>query len=132
MKNTFAAATLIALAAAGCSRDPAKAARRHVDSGDRYAQQGQLKEAAIEYRNAIKETPQAVEAHTKLAEIAARQNDVATAFGELLRIAELKPDDVAAQVQAGSVYLLVGRFADARDRAASALRVDAGDARAHL
>ena len=48
---------------AGCSSDPAKAARRYIQSGDRYTQQGRYKDAAIEYRNAIKLIPQSVEAH---------------------------------------------------------------------
>ena len=117
---------------AGCSSDPAKAARRFIQSGDRYTQQGRYKDAAIEYRNAIKLIPQSVEAHTKLADVSAKANDAATAISEVLRLAELKPDDVAAQVRAGSMYLLAGRFADARDRAESALRVDRADAGAHI
>ena len=113
--------TVAALLFAACSSDPAAAARRYIESGDRYAQQGKYQEAAIEYRNAIKRTPQSVEAHTKLAGVAARANDPATAIGEVLRLAELKPDDVAAQVRAGSVYLLAGRYDDARKSAESAI-----------
>jgi tetratricopeptide (TPR) repeat protein len=125
-------APLLALLVAGCSRDPAAASRRYVESGDRYARDGKYKEAAIEYRNAIKKTPDSVEAHTRLADVAARANDPATAIGEVLRIAELKPDDVVAQVRAGSVFLLAGRFDSARERAEAALRVDGTDAGAHI
>ena len=132
MTRTLVAATLSALFLTGCSNDPAKAARRYIESGDRYAQQGKYKDAAIEYRNAIKRTPQSVEAHARLADVSAKANDAATAISEVLRLAELKPDDVAAQVRAGSVYLLTGRFADARNRAESALRIDRADAGAHL
>src|SRR5581483_11638157 len=112
--------------------DPAAASRRYIERGDRDAQQGKFTDATIEYRNAIKKWPQSVEAHAKLADVSARSNDPMTALGELIRIAELKPDDVAAQVRAGSVYLLAGRFADARARAESALRVNATDAGAHI
>src|SRR5207237_7202370 len=108
------------------------ASRQYIASGDEFAKQGKLKEAAIEYRNAIKRKPQSIEAHAKLADVSARANDAATAIGEVLRLAELKPDDVAAQVKAGSVYLLAGRFSDARARAESALRLDATDAGAHI
>src|SRR5438034_5985470 len=120
-------ATLLASALAACSRDPAAASRRYIESGDRYARQGKYKEAAIEYRNAIKKMPESVEAHSRLADVAARAEDPATAIGEVLRIAELKPDDVAAQVRAGAVFLLAGRFDAARERAEKALRVDATD-----
>lgn len=132
MTRTCRAAIVLACCLAGCSRDPAKATRSYLASGDRYAQQGKYKDAAIQYRNAIKRTPQSMEAHTKLADVSAKANDAATAISEVLRLAELKPDDVAAQVRAGSVYLLAGRFADARDRAESALRVDRAAASAHI
>jgi tetratricopeptide (TPR) repeat protein len=115
----------------GCSRDPERSAKRFVEKGDQYAAAGRPKEAAIEYRNAIRQTPRVVEPHAKLAAVAARTSDVATVMRELVQIAELAPTDAAAQVQAGSVYLLAGRFADARDRAEAALRVKR-DAAAHL
>jgi len=123
---------LAIIVVAGCSRDPAAATRRYIASGDSYAAQGKYREAAIEYRNAIKRSPQSVEAHTKLAEAASRANDLETTVGEVLRLAELKPDDVAAQVRAGSVYLLAGKFADAKKSAESALRVDGTAAAAHI
>src|SRR4051812_16234031 len=117
---------------AACSRDPAKASRRYLESGDRYSKSGQFKEAAIEYRNAIKQTPQSVEAHAKLADVSGRANDRETAIRETLQVAELDPGDVSAQVRAGTVFLLAGRFTDARDRAEAALRVDRTAAPAHI
>src|SRR5262245_31448314 len=127
----FLLATLVASLAA-CSRDPAAASRRYIESGDRYAREGKYTEAAIQYPNAIKKMPESVEAHRRLADVAARAQDPATAVGEVLRIAELEPDDVGAQVRAGAVFLLAGRFDAARDRAEKALRVDAADPRAHI
>src|SRR2546423_10236859 len=115
----------------GCARDAQRSSKRFGAKGDQYVAAGQLKEAAIEYRNAIRQTPAVVEPHAKLAAVAARTSDVQTVMRELVQIAELAPTDAAAQVQAGSVYLLAGRFADARDRAEAALRVK-GDAAAHL
>jgi tetratricopeptide (TPR) repeat protein len=116
----------------GCSRDPQRAATQFATNGDRYATAGRLKDAAIEYRNAIRQTPDAVELHAKLAAVSARTNDVQTVIRELVQIAELAPSDPAAQVQAGSVYLLAGRFSDARERAEAALRVKGDDATAHV
>ena len=93
----------------GCSRDPERSAKLFVEKGDQYAAAGRLKEAAIEYRNAIRQTPAVVEPHARLAAVAARTSDVTTVMRELVQIAELAPEDAAAQVQAGSVYLLAGR-----------------------
>ena len=131
LPRSLAVFVLLTLAP-GCSRDPGHAAKRFMANGDRYATAGRLKDAAIEYRNAIQQTPGAVEPHAKLAAVSARTSDVATVARELLQIAELAPTDPAAQVQAGSVYLLAGRFADARDRAEAALRVKGDDVAAHL
>jgi tetratricopeptide (TPR) repeat protein len=131
LPRSFGVFVFLALAPC-CSRDPERAAEQFVANGDRYATAGRLKDAAIEYRNAIKQTPGAVELHAKLAQVSARTSDVQTVVRELLQIAELAPTDPAAQVQAGSVYLLAGRFADARDRAEAALRVKGDDAPAHL
>src|SRR5689334_24110262 len=68
-----AAAAAASLSA--CSRDPAETSRLFVESGDRYASAGNLNAAALEYGNAIKQTPSSTEAHQRLAAIAARQHD---------------------------------------------------------
>ena len=80
---------VVSVLLAACSRDPATASRRYIESGDRYANAGQFKEAAIEYRNAIKRTPQSVDAHAKLAEVAGRANDPDTAIRQRLSAAVL-------------------------------------------
>jgi Tfp pilus assembly protein PilF len=104
MNPKIAIAVLVGVSAiaVGCSRDPQKASAKHLANGDEYAKSGKFKEAAIEYRNAIKYTPQSPSAHEKLAEVAARTNDANTALVEYLRIAELDPGNVAAQVRAAS------------------------------
>jgi tetratricopeptide (TPR) repeat protein len=103
-----------------------------IASGDRFARAGKYREALIEYRNAIKATPTSAEAHERLADAAARAQDPQTAAGAILRVAELKPDDPGAQVRAASLYLLAGRYEEARDRAAAALEADQADANAHI
>ena len=124
------AASLVTFAA--CSRDPATRTREYIASGDAFARAGKYREASVEYRNAIKVTPTSAEAHEKLADAAARAQDPQTAAGAILRVAELKPDDPAAQIRAASLYLLAGRYEDARDRAVAAVESDRADANAHL
>ena len=55
-----------AVAAAACSGDPKAASRKYAESGDVYVQQRQYKEAIIEYRNALKATPDAADVRYKL------------------------------------------------------------------
>lgn len=123
-------AVCAALCAAGCSRDPAQTSRAYVASGDRYAQQGKYPEAAIEYRNAIKVEPASADAHAKLADVLWTSQDTKRALDEWIRVAELQPDDEAAQVRAASICLLGGRIADATSHAYAAVRLDRRDPRA--
>jgi tetratricopeptide (TPR) repeat protein len=117
---------------AGCSRDPEARARAYIESGDKLAAEGRYADAAIEYRNAIKASPEAAAAYQRLADAAAHTDDAPTAVGALLRVAELKPDDPVAQVRAASLYLLAGQFEEARNRATAALDLNQTDAAAHL
>src|SRR4051812_17375787 len=117
---------------AGCSRNAATVSAKYLASGDEFVADGKLQEAALEYQNAIRHDPNSVVAHQKLADIAARTNDFGTAAGEVLRLASLKSGDVGAQVEAGAIYLLAGRFEEARDRAEAALQLSGDHSRAYL
>ena len=114
-----------------CSASGPSAARRFVDNGDRYARRGDDKGAAIEYRNATRESPNSIEAHSRLAEISARLHDGATAAAELIKLAELQPQDAAAQLRAGDAALALGRLDDARRAFMAALAVDPASAEAN-
>src|ERR1051325_9041000 len=118
----FAVVSAVVLGA--CSHNSPQAAKRFVDNGDRYARKGDDKGAAIEYRNAIRESPGLVEAHVRLAEVSARLHDAATAAVELIKIAELEPRDPAAQLRAGQAALALGRIDEARRAFLAALAID--------
>ena len=115
-----------------CGQDAATRTRDHIANGDKYARAGKYREASIDDRNAIKRTPNSTEAHEKLADAAARAEDPQTALDAVLRLGELKPDDPAAQVRAASLYLMAGRYEEARDRAAAVLETDPSNANTHI
>lgn len=92
---------------------PATASRRFVAMGDSYAQKGNWSAAAIEYRNALKRTPESAVAHGKLVDAAVRLGDRQTVASERLWAAKQVPQDVRAQVAAAESCLAAGRFADA-------------------
>ena len=71
--------------ATACSRDPLKTSRKYIASGDEYAKAGEYKAATIEYRNAVKATPELPEPHAKLAGVSLHEKDVQTAMMEYLR-----------------------------------------------
>jgi tetratricopeptide (TPR) repeat protein len=127
MSRTLMVFVLAAVSAAACSRDPVTASRSYLESGDRYAQSGQYRDAAIQYRNAERLTPQSPEVHEKLAEALMQERHRGAAAAEYLHVAELDPGSATAQVRAASLYLLAGRFPDARDRAEAALAASPRD-----
>ena len=55
--------------------------------GDAYAAQGKLKEATIEYRNALKAVPDLVEAHYKLGRVYLQTDDPEKAYQSFVRAA---------------------------------------------
>ena len=115
------AACVVAVLAAGCSKDPEVAKREFAASGDAYVAQKKYAEAVIEYRNAIQQDPKFGEARFKLAETYMQLNQSREAAREYVRAADLMPDNTEAQVKAGRILLLAGQFQDAQARADAVL-----------
>jgi putative PEP-CTERM system TPR-repeat lipoprotein len=118
----------LCVAAASCS----KSAKSYFDSGNQYVAQKKLKEAAIEYKNAVQQDPNFGEARYKLAETLVELGDMPGAFREYVRAADLLPANKDAQLKAGTFLLLGGRFEDAKVRAQKVLAIDARNVQAQV
>lgn len=127
----IAAAALLIVAAA-CSKDPEALKRQYLDSGNRYFGEKKYKEAVVEYRNAIQQDPKFGEARYKLAESYAKLNDPGNAYREYVRAADLLPDNIEAQVKAGTFLLLAGQSEDAKTRADKVLAKDPKNTQAQV
>src|SRR5437868_4846586 len=106
---------------AGCSSDPNVKKQRYFDSGTRYFQKQQFREAAIQFQNAIQTDPQFAEAHYQLALCYLKVAAYTPAYQELLRTLQLRPGDMKASIDLGRLYLGGRRFPDAKDQAAAVL-----------
>jgi tetratricopeptide (TPR) repeat protein len=106
--------TLSVLLVAGCSRDPVARARAFVESGDRYAANNQLREAALEYRNALEQQPSSTEAHYKLGVTYEKLGDVEDAQRAFARVTELDEGYPDADLRVALRLLELPRFDDAR------------------
>jgi tetratricopeptide (TPR) repeat protein len=87
---------LILSLAVGCSRDPEKAKRRYLESGQRFVQQQKYAEAQIQFKNALKIDPRYVDAFYELgkAQLAMRQGqDALKSYTQALSLAP-KRDDI--------------------------------------
>jgi tetratricopeptide (TPR) repeat protein len=112
--------TALAAAAAGCSRS----AQSYLERGNAQLDKGNLEAAVLEYRNAIQKDATFAPARVKLAEAYLRQRNFAGALGEAVRAADLLPNDVEAQIRAGSLLFAAGRNEDAKARTEKALAVN--------
>jgi putative PEP-CTERM system TPR-repeat lipoprotein len=109
---------------ASCSRDPVKARQEYIASGDQYFAQKNYPEAIIQYRNAVAQDGSYGEARAKLAEAYEASGDLSNALREWVRAADLMPDVLTAQLQAGKLLLAAGQYPEARDRATKVLATD--------
>lgn len=109
---------------AGCSKDPAVVRQQYFESATRLMAEKKYDDAIVELRNALKADAKFGEARLKLAEAYAETGDTRRAVQEYIRAADLLPNSVDAQLKAGSIMLLAGRFEEARSRAEKALAVD--------
>jgi tetratricopeptide (TPR) repeat protein len=110
-------AAIAALAMSGCHKDPEVAKRDYVRSGDAFIAQHKPKEAIVQYLNAERIDPRFVEARSKLAQAYFEVGDLPHAYNEIIRAADLQPNDVGAQLKAGEILLAAGRWDDAKTRA---------------
>jgi tetratricopeptide (TPR) repeat protein len=90
---------------ASCSRDPEKAKRSYLDSGDKYLAKGKLKEASLMYRNAIRRDPRFGDAYFKLGEAELRRGEYAQAISALRRAIELLPNNPAPAARLADIFL---------------------------
>src|SRR5690349_3558388 len=75
----------LAVAAAACGRNPDAAAQRYTAHGDEYMAVGRYDAAAIDYRNAIKATPNRVDPYLKLGEAQQLAGKAAEAYATFTR-----------------------------------------------
>ena len=115
MKALGALLGLIAVMAVSCGRDPEKAKRRYLENGNRYAQQGKLKEAIIMYRNALKRDPRFGEAYLRLGDAEMRRGMPAQAVAAYRRAVELYPDPEEPAGKLADIYLAAYVLSPKRD-----------------
>jgi tetratricopeptide (TPR) repeat protein len=93
----------------GCSRDPNVRKQKFLESGNRYRDKGKLREAAIQYANAVQVDPRFAEAHYQLGETYLKLKDYNHAFAELSRTVDLSPDNYPAQVDLANLLIAGGQ-----------------------
>jgi tetratricopeptide (TPR) repeat protein len=123
----YAVAAVCVLAAllTGCSRDPNVRKQKYLESGQRYFDKGQYREAEIQFENAIQVDSRFADAHYKLALAAMKLQQWPTAYQELSTTVQIIQPDTndpnalkllyAAHLDLANLLILGRQFNDAKE-----------------
>jgi tetratricopeptide (TPR) repeat protein len=125
------ALSLIAGLVSACSLDPNVRKQKDFQSGQRYFEKGQYKEAAIEFTNAIKIDPSYADAHFQLAESYLNLQQRDRAYKELARTVELRPEDYRARIAMANLLILSRNLPQAQEQADLLLKKRPNDLSVH-
>jgi tetratricopeptide (TPR) repeat protein len=109
------------IAATGCRHDSQVLLREAKANGDKFILQRKYPEAVISYRKAVAIDAKDGPARLGLANAYLLSGEKVSAAREYIRAADLMPDNVSAQVQAGKMLMIAGQYAEAKARAVAAL-----------
>ena len=118
------AITLVVALSISSSRDPEIAKREYLASGDQFLSQQKIREAIVQYRNALAQDPKFGEARYKLGMLTPSMEIPSAPRASTVRAADLLPKDLQAQLKAGQFLLFSQQFEDAKTRAHNALALD--------
>jgi len=123
-KILVSALVLSAVLASSCRRDTAD---EHLARANTYLEQSKVAEAVLEFKAALQEDPKRGDIRLKLADTLVRARDLTGALREYVRAADVLTNDASAQIKAGQLLLMAGKFEDAKTRANAALALDANN-----
>jgi tetratricopeptide (TPR) repeat protein len=100
-----------------CATDPQKAKTKYFEAGQKYMQERQYGDAAVEFKNALRLDPRFVDAYYELAQASLAQNDWNAAYSALEKTVELNPTRLDARLDRGRIFLAARQFREAEDEA---------------
>src|ERR1035438_9212212 len=110
-----AALCLLMVLFTACSRDPNVRKQKYLESGQRYFDKGQYREAAIQFENAIQVDARFTDAHYKMALTAIKLGQGPTAYQELATTIQQQPDQYAAHLDMANLLILGLQYNEAKE-----------------
>jgi tetratricopeptide (TPR) repeat protein len=120
----------VSLPLMGCDSPEQKLAR-HIRRGVELVEDGELKKARIEFKNAAKLKPTEAEPYYRIGMIDEREGDLRNAFGNYLAAERQNPNFYPAVLKIAQYYLAAEQYDEARKRIDSALANEPNNAEAH-
>lgn len=113
----LALVTLCLLTAlAGCSKDPNVRKQKYLESGERYYEKTQFREAAIQFQNAIQVDSNFAEAHYQMGRTAMKLGQWPGAMQEFSTTIQINPDHNDARLEMARLLILANEFAAAKEQ----------------
>lgn len=119
--------TLALLFLASCGRSTESEIAKHLDRADRFYSHGMYGEAAIEYENVLRLSPNHRSASRKLALSYLATDDFEKALPVLLKSRDLDPQDAEIRIALADVYLMFDRPRESRREVEFVLEKKPGD-----
>ena len=116
---------------AGCHTDPSVLKQRFVESGKRYSAQGDYRDAANQYRNALKIDKGYTDAHYRLAQAYEHLGQFNAAYAELTVTVALQPTNLNARIDLGNLLLSGGKTDEAEAQAKAVMAAQPNNPDAH-
>jgi cellulose synthase operon protein C len=120
----MAICVIVAPGLIGCSRDPNVRKQKYFESGNRYYQKGQYREAAIQYGNALQVDPRFAPAHFRLGLVDEKLGAWNMAYSELATAVDLQPEFLKARLEMGNMLLAAGQLDRVKEQVEFVLRRD--------
>ncbi len=133
LKKTGSAAAALGLAVVamglgGCKHDPNKEKQKYLESGKRYEDEGKLREAVIQFSNALRVDRNFAPAHYQLAKTYIQLGSVVAGYQELQRTVQLNPSNLEARLDLGNLLLAGGLPDRAKEQAKAILAAQPNNA----
>lgn len=113
------AVSLILTLAACAEEDP----MQFVQEGNSLSAKDDVESARVQFRNALQINPKLAEAYYGLALLDEKKQDWKAMFANLQETVSIDPNHVNARVKLGQLYMLQGQLEQAKEQAASALKL---------
>ncbi len=108
----------------GCKKDPNVEKQKYLESGIRYEKDHKLKEASIQFANAIRIDHNFSAAHYELAKTYLEMGTLMQSYQELVRTVDLDPSNVKARIDLGTMLIAGGVPDRAMDQVKAVLAED--------
>jgi cellulose synthase operon protein C len=126
-----ASISLVLVFTAGCNRDPNVRKRKYLESGKRYEQADKLKEAAIQFSNALKVDKNYADAHYELGKVYLKLGGLREAYTEFSHAVDLAPNNLPARIDLAQMFLAGNAPDKAEEQAKAVLAIDPNNADAY-